>query len=62
MELMVIKNFSNAKGSFKFGDIIKCTPEEAKLLKEQRLVKEYTKVENEKLEVKKETAVKKKRK
>ena len=44
MELMVIKNFSNAKGSFNFGDIIKCTPEEAKLLKEQRLVKEYREI------------------
>lgn len=62
MKYMVVKNFSNAKGTFNFGDIIKCTPEEAKLLKEQRLIKEYKEIETEKLEPKKETATKKKKK
>lgn len=62
MKYMVVKNFSNAKGTFNFGDIIKCTPEEAKLLKEQRLIKDYKEIETEKLEPKKETATKKKKK
>lgn len=61
MELLVITDFSNNKGTFKRGDIIKVSNEEGKLLKQQKLAKEYVKIETAKLEPKKETATKKKK-
>lgn len=62
MELIVINEYSNNKGQFKRGDIIKVSPEEATILIKQKLAKKYINIENTKLEPKKETAIKKKKK